>query len=151
MKCFEILRYAVHFRYTMLCCFIYLGKTEICMLHIILLLLCVAGIISGSFRPWSASLVFSWVLPKIRRKKWCWSKDLLALSTRHKTTDRGRHMGKHTETIRQRWSAWMTVWCPDTSSLALVTLFHNLCREGKNHRFAAEEKRIMDWFHDCNL
>lgn len=128
MKCFEILRYAVHFRYTMLCCFIYLGKAEIYILHIILLLLCLAGFIlmSGSFRPWWASLIFLGAAQN-QEEEMVLVKG--PFSIKYETQDnRGIHMGKHKETVRQCWSAWMTVWCPYTSSLALVTLFHNLHR-----------------------
>ena len=71
-------------------------------------------------------------------------------SIKQKTQDnRGRHMGKHKETVRQRWSAWMTVWCLHTSSLALVTLFHNKCRGKKKkkefYRRGKENNGLISW------
>lgn len=86
LKCFEVLKYAVHFIYFMLCCSVYLGKTEIYIIHIILLLLCIADITLMSRRlgHWSASL-FSWVLPGNRNKKWSLSKEHYVQYTKRQT------------------------------------------------------------------
>lgn len=83
LKHFEVLRYAVHFRYSMLCCSIYLGKNKICIIHIIFLLLCIAYItlMYRKLRCWSASLFFC-VLPENRRKKWSVSKEHFVQDTR---------------------------------------------------------------------
>lgn len=98
MKCFEILRYAVHFRYTMLFCFINLGKAEIYILHITTVVYCWYYPNVCEFQTLFSSCFFLGAAQN-QEEEMVLVKE--PFSVKYKTIDRGRHVGKHTETKRQ--------------------------------------------------